>query len=280
MRSDAPIERVEAAAYRIPTEKQQADGTSIWSSTTLVVVHVTAAGHRGLGYSYGSATMAPLIRTTLAERVRGIDALDVVRANEQMVRAVRTIGRPGIAALAISAGDAAVWGLQSRLLGLPLVALLGAVRDGAPIYASGGFTNLDVHELEEQLRSWIDAGIPRVKMKVGARPDEDVARVAAAREAIDGADLMVDASGAYDRKQASAKAAAFADHAVVWFEEPVPSEDLDGLRLLRDRAPGGMAIACGGFAFDAHEFRRILAAGAVDVLLADATRCLGISGFL
>ena len=122
-------------------------------------------------------------------------------------------------------------------------------------------------------------GIPRVKMKIGRQPDEDLARVRAAREAIGPeADLFVDANGGYDRKQALEKAQAFHDLDVCWFEEPVSSDDLSGLRLLRDRAPAGMEIAAGEYSYDAWYFRRMLEAGAVDVLQADATRCRGISG--
>ena len=58
------------------------------------------------------------------------------------------------------------------------------------------------------------------------------------------------------------------------------SDDLDGLRLLRDRAPAGMEIAAGEYGYDPFYFRRMLEAGAVDVLQADATRCGGITGFL
>jgi L-alanine-DL-glutamate epimerase-like enolase superfamily enzyme len=120
-----------------------------------------------------------------------------------------------------------------------------------------------------------------VKMKVGRDPDADRDRVRAARRAI-GPDvsLFVDANGAYNRKQALAQAEAFRSEAVSWFEEPVSSDDLDGLRLLRDRAPAGMEIAAGEYGYDVQYFRRMADAGAVDVLQADATRCCGFTGFL
>ena len=124
-------------------------------------------------------------------------------------------------------------------------------------------------------------GIGRVKMKIGREPDHDLERVSAARDAV-GADveLFVDANGAYTRKQALAFAQRFAEFGVAWFEEPVSSDDLEGLRLMRDRAPAGMQIAAGEYGYDLPYFRRMLEAGAVDVLQADATRCAGISGFL
>ena len=93
--------------------------------------------------------------------------------------------------------------------------------------------------------------------------------------------LFVDANGAYSRKQALDLAERFADDArVSWFEEPVSSEDLEGLRLLRDRAPAGMEIAAGEYGDDAPYFRRMIEAGAVDVLQADVTRCGGITELL
>jgi L-alanine-DL-glutamate epimerase-like enolase superfamily enzyme len=67
---------------------------------------------------------------------------------------------------------------------------------------------------------------------------------------------------------------------VVWFEEPRPSDDLLGLRLLRDRAPAGMDIAAGEYGDTPDYFLRMLKAGAVDCLQADATRCGGYTGFL
>jgi L-alanine-DL-glutamate epimerase-like enolase superfamily enzyme len=184
--------------------------------------------------------------------------------------------------MAIAAVDAALWDLKARLLDLPLVTLLGAVREGVPVYGSGGFTSYSLEHLQEQLSGWVGEGISRVKMKVGTHPSDDLDRVRAAREAIGPrAELFVDANGAYSRKQALAFAEKFkADCDVSWFEEPVPSDDLEGLRLLRDRGPAGMDIAAGEYGYDLLYFRRMLAAGAVDVLQADASRCAGITGFL
>ncbi len=199
----------------------------------------------------------------------------------RMVQAIRNLGRPGISSMAIAAVDSALWDLKARLLGVSLASLLGPARDAIPIYGSGGFTSYTDKELQEQLGGWASQGIPRVKMKVGRDPQHDVARVRAAREAIGPETrLFVDANGAYSRKQSLAMAAEFADLGVTWFEEPVSSDDLEGLRLIRDRAPVGMDIAAGEYGFDLPYFRRMLEAGAVDVLQADATRCAGITGFM
>ncbi len=223
-----------------------------------------------------------VIPTDRPEAVVGRDAMAIPASWAAMVHAIRNLGRPGIASMAISAVDTALWDLKARLLGLPLVTLLGAVRDAVPVYGSGGFTSCTTAELAAQLDGWVEHGMPRVKMKVGADPAADLSRVRAARQAIGAAtELFVDANGAYSRKQALDFALRFRDEAdVTWFEEPVPSDDLAGLRLLRDRGPVGLDIAAGEYGYQPLYFRRMLDAGAVDVLQADVTRCGGITGFL
>lgn len=279
--SDASaIRHIETAAYKVPTDAPESDGTLQWNSTTLVTVEMEAGGKRGIGYTYTDRAAAELIRGKLAELLVGRDALANSAAWIAMVQAIRNLGRPGVAAMAIAAVDACLWDLKAKLLGLPLVTLLGQVREGVPVYGSGGFTSYSLQQIADQLSGWVERGIGRVKMKVGRDLDMDRERVAAARRAIGPvAELFVDANGAYDRKQALALAQRFAELGVVWLEEPVSSDDLDGLRLLRDRAPAGMEIAAGEYGYDPPYFQRMLAAQAVDVLQADATRC-GITGFL
>lgn len=274
------IGRVTAQAYRVPTDAPESDGTHAWTSTTIVVVEVEAGGRVGLGYTYAHESACAVAAGELAEAIAGLDAMDVPRAWMAMIASVRNIGRPGIAACAIAAVDTALWDLKAKLLGLPLVKLLGAQRDRAPAYGSGGFTSYAPERLAEQLAGWVAEGLKEVKMKVGREPHADLGRVAAAARAIGEGRLMVDANGAYDRKQALELGQAFHEHGVRWFEEPVSSDDLEGLKLLRDRLPAGMEVAAGEYGYDTPSFRRMLEAGAVDVLQVDATRAMGLTGFL
>lgn len=277
----ARVERARVDAYRVPTDFPESDGTLEWDSTTMVLVELEVGGRRGLGYTYADVATARLIQDTLLPQVLGRDVNDVPAAWEAMVRAVRNLGRQGIASMAIAAVDVALWDLKAHTLDVPLLALLGATRRSVPVYGSGGFTSYPVARLQEQLAGWARAGIRGVKMKVGREPDRDPERVSAAREAIGpDVELFVDANGAYARKQAFELAGKFADARVTWLEEPVPSDDLSGLRWIRDRAPAGMEITAGEYGYDPPYFRRMLGAGAVDVLQADATRCAGITGFL
>ncbi len=281
-RTEAPVQELEVGAFTVPTDGPEADGTLSWDATTIVVVQAFAGGHSGLGYTYADVSTAKLIQSKLQGVVRGTDAMAPQAAWAAMVGAIRNLGRPGIASMAISAVDTALWDLKARMLGVPLCRLLGQVHDRVPVYGSGGFTAYSLKRLQQQLGDWVQQGIPRVKMKIGSHPLDDPARVRCAREAIGpNAELFVDANGAYSRKQALALAERFrAESAISWLEEPVSSDDLEGLRLIRDRAPAGVEIAAGEYGYDIPYFARMLGAGAVDVLQADVTRCGGITELL
>lgn len=276
-----PIEKIEVSAFNVPTAEPQSDATLAWDATTMVVVEAHAGGHTGLGFGYTHVAAAHLIAGLLAGVVEGTEALSVERAWHAMHHQVRNLGRPGLCSEAISAVDIALWDLKAHLLDLPLATLLGAVRDEVPVYGSGGFTAYSTGRLQEQCGRWADEGFMMVKMKVARQPEDDLQRVEAVRAAIgDDVDLFVDANGGYTRKQALWFADAFADLGASWFEEPVSSDDLEGLRLIRDRAPAGMEITAGEYGFELFYFRRMLDAGAVDVLQVDTVRCGGYTGFL
>lgn len=275
------VDSLSVTACRVPTDAPESDGTSCWEATTAVIVRARGGGVEGIGWTYSHAAAGGVVADTLGPLVEGHDAFAVEAAAIRMGQAIRNLGRPGIGMCAVSAVDMALWDLKARLLGVALADLLGMVRESVPVYGSGGFTSYSMARLTEQAACWADAGIRMVKMKVGTRPADDPARVRQVRDAVgEGTGILVDANGAYSRKQALAMAERFAREGVTWFEEPVSSDDLDGLRLLRDHGPPDIDVAAGEYGHDASYFRRMLAAGAVDVLQADATRCGGYTGYL
>jgi L-alanine-DL-glutamate epimerase-like enolase superfamily enzyme len=279
--SSAPIEAVRANAYKAPTDAPESDGTFSWEATTLVLAEVEAAGRTGLGYTYCHAAAAGLVNSVLREVVCAGDAFDAPAARAAMLRAVRNMGRSGVAACAISAVDVALWDLKAKLLDAPLAGLLGRRRDKAPIYGSGGFTSYSDEQLREQLEGWVARdGCRFVKMKIGREPERDPYRINVARSSIGDRQLFVDANGALSAKQALRLAERTREADIRWFEEPVTSDDPASLRLLRHRLPGSMEVAAGEYVFTLDDARGLLEAEAVDVLQADATRCGGVSGFL
>lgn len=277
----AIVEALTVESYTVPTETPESDGTLEWDRTSIVIATATAGGEQGMGYTYADSATATLIHEVLAGVVRGMDALSPTAAYMAMWQRIRNLGRPGVASMAISAVDCALWDLKARLLKVPLVTLLGEVRAGAAVYGSGGFTSYTDRQLAQQLGGWAREGMTAVKMKIGRDAQRDEERVRVAREAIGPKTrLYVDANGAYSPRQALEQTSMLADFDVRWFEEPVTSDNLDGLRFVRDRAPARMEIAAGEYGYRIFDFQRMLAASAVDVLQADMTRCGGVTGFM
>lgn len=277
------VRSVETAVYRVPLDEPESDGTLTWDHTPVVTAHVTAGDHTGFGFTYGPRACRAVIDDSLADVVSGRDPNDVTGAWWAMVQAIRNSGRPGIVSMAIAAVDIALWDLKAKRAGLALAALLGRVRDDVPVYGSGGFTSFDETTLVDQLRGWVDDGIPRVKMKIaggwGAHARRDVERVELVRDAIGPSpELFVDANGGYTRKQAVRVARAFGDARVTWFEEPVSSDDLEGLHEVREAID--VDVAAGEYGYDLSYFHRMTRAGAVDVVQADVSRCAGITEWL
>lgn len=155
------IESLDVTVYTVPTVEPESDGTLTWDATTVVVAQPRAGGMTGLGFSYATGACGRLIDDALADAVVGMDAMDVGRCWSAMVRAIRNLGRPGVASMAIAAVDIALWDLKAKLLDLPLARMLGQVNDDVAVYGSGGFTSLTDDQLTAQLGGWVhDNGIP------------------------------------------------------------------------------------------------------------------------
>ncbi len=284
--SAVQVEQLRLSTHEIPVDGpdgKETDGTLEWGSTTAVVVEACAGDEVGIGWTYGPEAVAGLVHELLEDVVVGSDPLAVRSTWEEMGRRLRNAGRPGVGSMAVSAVDTALWDLRARLLGVPLLDAIGRARESVPVYGSGGFCNYPLGRLREQLGGWVADGIERVKLKIGRDPESDPGRLDAVRDEIGGdVELFVDANGAFrDRKEALAWADRYAaEWGVTWFEEPVSSADLDGLRFLRERGPAGLDIAAGEYAFVLRDAVNLLEARAVDCLQLDVTRCGGITGSL
>jgi L-alanine-DL-glutamate epimerase-like enolase superfamily enzyme len=271
------VERLETCCFTIPTDQAESDGTLEWASTTILVVGAVGGGRRGLGWTYAPEAAESVVNELLAPRVVGQSLDDLGRLWLELGAAIRNAGRPGIAFCALSSVDLALWDLRARLLDVPLVTLLPAAHNRVPVYGSGGFCSYTDERLAEQLGGWVEQGCAGVKMKLGREPERDPHRLSVARDAIGDAELMVDANGAFGVKEAIRWANRYVEEwDVRWFEEPVSSADVDGLRRVRGHSL--LEVAAGEYAYVLADFRNLLES--VDCLQADVTRCGGISGLL
>lgn len=285
-----PVREMSTSAYRIATPGPEADGTLAWNATTVVVVRVrvgdgAAVGTgendvTGTGWTYASPACAGVVRDVLADVVVERTA-DPAACWHAMRRRVRNLGRPGLVSCALSAVDIALWDAAARVLGISLARLLGRVSETADVYASGGFTTWDDDRLRRWVRTWTaERAVPRVKLKIGESRGtavaRDLERVRLTRDCADaGTEVYADANGAYSPGQARRVGQWLSDAGVVWFEEPVSSDDLVGLRRVRDAVSAD--VAAGEYGYHLPYFATMIGAEAVDCVQVDVTRCGGLT---
>jgi L-alanine-DL-glutamate epimerase-like enolase superfamily enzyme len=183
--------------------------------------------------------------------------------------------------------EAALWDLFGKVVGEPVATLLGGCRESVPAYASWGELRPPPRRAEDAV-SLIEEGFRAVKVRIAPdRIEEGIAVVAAVREAVSRRlEIIVDLNqwwrmpGDVARGLDPAGARRLIErlraYEVLWVEEPLPGEDLDGMRRLRDGT--GLRIAGGEMARSFEELRRALDSDALDVYQPDAVLALGISG--
>ena len=186
----------------------------------------------------------------------------------------------GFGGSAISAVDTALWDITGKALDVPIYHLLGGkIRDSIPVYATGLYYTQGEFpsRLIDEARGYVESGFIGMKTKIGGLSiDEDVKRVKAIRDAI-GPDvkLMVDANQAYNTSSAIRIGQKLSDLDLVWFEEPVNAQDIEGYLLVKNSLP--MAIAGGENLRTRYEFQQFLSKRAYDIVQPDVINVGGIS---
>ena len=272
-----------------PNTKPIEDATSQSNGTLAdgrgqLFVHIhTDEDIEGLGIGQASPGVREIIETTLKYLLINQDPLNIEKLWDEMFWRIRGYGRKGIAFCALSAIDIGLWDLKAKALGLPLYKLLGPFTQSVPIYGSGGYTNLTEQEIVDDMVSYVEQGINRVKMKVGKNfgksEREDIERVAAVRNAIgNDISLYINANNGYYSKQAIYMGREFEQHQVGWFEEPVLADDIDGLSEIRRSID--IPIASGEHEYTKYGFKELISRGAVDIVQIDVGRVGGITEWI
>jgi D-arabinonate dehydratase len=220
-----------------------------------------------------------IIREALACCLVGEAPLCIERIWNRMYQSTRRFGRRGAVLRAMSAMDMALWDILGKYANLPLYKLLGANSDTIPVYASGGHYS-DDETLAAEMKRYLAAGFRAVKMRVGrASIKRDTERLHLVRKTIgDDIDLMIDAGEGWDVPTAVRAMTRWADLDLVWLEEPISSDDIDG--LVRIKAATPVPIAVGENEFSRYGFRDLVKAGAVDIIQADVSRVGGITEWI
>ena len=241
--------------------------------------------HTGYGYTRGACWSAKtVVEKELGPEIMGDDPTRPEYIWEKMYNGPRTelaltyghacprLGRRGITVCAMSGIDMALWDIFAKSLNVPIYKLLGGgYRTKIPAYASGGHAPPE-HAGEEAM-SYIDKGFRAMKMRVGGMDapqvvDGSIARIKAVRDAIgDDIALMLDAHGSLNVSQAIQLAQKAEPYGISWFEEPVPSDNWDGMARVRNST--SIPISTGENDFTQFDFRDIIAKEAADILQPD-----------
>lgn len=278
------IERIETTYYRLPLEAVGDAGHGLINSEELITLRLYAEGLIGHGYTYtigrGGRAVQALIDYDLASLLQGQDATDIEGLWNLMWQRLLYVGRGGLASFAIAAIDIALWDLRGLHEAKPLYALLGAEARSIPAYGSGVDLPKPLPELLKQVESFMERGLPGIKVKIG-RPDPqtDEERIGAVRQLIGpGVDLMVDANMTWNTDEALERGRRLEQFDLYWYEEPTIPEDVKGhARLAHELA---VPIAIGESLHSPYEFQHYVAEQAVEVLQIDPVTNGGITSSL
>ena len=254
----------------------------------------TDAGLRGYGVGGGGDAGVHVVRTVLRDLLLGRDPAPVERLWREMYAATLPFGRKGLAIMALSGVDLALWDLRGKAAAAPVAALLGGATGAAvPCYltlgrlpeagnGSGAARQQGVARAAAVVADALQRGYAAVKLGLGAVPAPAgewraaVDLMLALRAELGAAPgLMLDAGMAWDRDTALAAARSLEPAQLGWLEEPLPADDLEGYRNLARRS--AVPIAGGEHEFTAAGFRALLEIGAHHVLQPDVCWCGGMT---
>jgi len=225
----------------------------------------------------------------MAERVIGRDPADISGTWHALKDQAWWYGYGGgIASYAIAAIDIALWDVKGRLLGVPVLDLLGGpVHDRLPAVASSHAHFEDIGRMVEEAQGWVEPGLHGLKVGLGKRGnarlgdehDRDVEYMRRMREGLPGKLIMLDCGWAvkWDVATAVRRVRAFEEHDLHWIEEPLGAWDPEGYATLRAKTT--TRIAYGEKEWTAEGIGRVLDTGTCDVVGIDPGRAEGITGF-
>ena len=282
----AKITRIEALMVDLKPKVRRTDAIQSFVSQETPIVRIfDADGGVGTGYSYTIGTGGPsvmeLIRRTLAPALIGREASEIERIWRDLLFLTHATSVGAITSLALAAIDTALWDLKCRRHGEPLHRMAGGAQARVPLYTTeGGWLHIDTKALVADALEAKAKGFGGSKIKIG-RPhvSEDVARIAAVREAVGPAfEIMTDANQGFTIDEAIRRARCLTPFDIAWFEEPLTADDISGhVRLSQSTT---IPVAVGESLYSQLHFREYLERGACSIVQVDVARVGGITPWL
>ncbi|MFX1476822.1 MAG: mandelate racemase/muconate lactonizing enzyme family protein [Promethearchaeota archaeon] len=175
-----------------------------------------------------------------------------------------------------SAVMVACWDIIGKATKQPIYKLLGGKKQEVKAYASmprGYKAKAAVGAVESALKPEL-GGFKAVKLRIGNGPKNDEELIKGVRDAFPDIEIMVDANSAYNSVNEALKVANIcAKYDVAWLEEPIPTDNLNGLRKIREESP--VEIAGGENDMSIFRFEDILSKECFDIIQPDTTRSGG-----
>jgi D-galactarolactone cycloisomerase len=269
----------------IPEEHRVRSGAGLKLARQAAFVEVeTDEGLCGIGpCSFGSASVDLFIVRSVIERAigpmlvgRDPAAIEAIWNEIYYGVVTRVLGHRGMGVAVLSGVDIALWDLKGKLAAVPVYSLLGGPSmDRVRCYGSSIYWSTP-EEAAATARDFLDEGFGAVKLKIGVDARQDLDSLAAIREEVGpDVDVMVDANQNYSADLAIRIGRELERHNVLFFEEPIPIDDVAGHRHVAEALD--TRIATGENLYTRWGFLPFIQSRAVDVVQPDASRCGGIS---
>jgi L-alanine-DL-glutamate epimerase-like enolase superfamily enzyme len=276
---DMTIRDIRVTMLRMPwADDPWLKGHALGATRDILICEVeTSGGITGMGYLLvfrpGMASIAACLDECIIPRVKGKDATAIEAIWRDLWTATMTYGRGGLAAMAMSAIDIALWDAVGKRAGLPLHRLWGHYRSQIPVYGSGCFRGAGGDGMIEKALHFVKQGYTAIKMQVAHvhTPAQDLDNVRRMREALGpDIDIMIDVNMGWSADVAIEMGRKFEKYDIYWLEEPVPADDFAG--YARIAAALDMRVVGGETHFTRYDLRPFFQNPCLPILQPDPMR--------